>query len=136
MPDGIEVTWTTSTPDPGRYSIELTDKFGSGRYGELSLFFVSGVVAEGLGQDFLATVHYVGREDEYLDRVPVIVGNSVTMVFPRSAIERGAGRPPFYWRGAIGAHVDGEDRDDWCPDPPPGEDIPEPVELPQSTPKT
>ena len=135
MPDGIEVTWTTSKPDTDvDYTVELTDQYGA-RYRELELFFWSGDLATALGAEFSASVHDLPTGDEEsLDRAPEIAGNSVTMVFPRSAIEREG--DALHWRAAVGAAVDGVDRDDWCPDPPPGDDTPEPLELPQSAPGT
>ena len=131
--DGIEVTWTLkqgkAIGDVG-YSVELTDEYGA-LYRELSLFFVDEAFAEVLGTDWLASVKIFNQAgDEFIEEpAPTVDGRTVTMVFPRAAVEGSTN--VTHWRASAGAAVDGVDRTDWCPDPSQGDDFPESVALPQ-----
>jgi hypothetical protein len=130
--DEIEVTWTTAGPvrstPGGSFDVELVDESGN-RRGGLSLTLWDGELASIFG-DYDASVHGLRFLDsEPVDGPPEIAGRSITMFFPRSAIEDRVGQVA-QWRAAAGAHVKGEDWDDWCPDPRPGEEKPEPLPLP------
>jgi hypothetical protein len=129
--DGIEVTWTTAGPirstPGGSFDVELVDEYGI-RRGGLSLTLWDEELAAIFGQDYSADVESLRFLDsEPVDGEPTIAGRTVTMVYPQSAIEA---EDRTHWRAFVGAHVRGEDRDDWCPDPPPGDDKPEPLPLP------
>ena len=125
--DGIEVTWTTSRPmgEFTDYSVALTDGDGFMRR-ELSLFFVGDELAEAFGAAHLAAIHDLHDGDTtFPDGEPEVEGSSVTMVFPRSAVERDG--EPFGWYAGISV---GE-KEDWCPDARADESWPKSLELPE-----
>jgi hypothetical protein len=129
--DGIEVTWTTAGPvrstPGGSFDVELVDEYGI-RRGGLSLNLWNEELAAIFGQDYSADVESLRLLDsEPVDGKPTIAGRTVTMVYPHSAIEA---EDRTHWRAFVGAHVGGQDRDDWCPDPSPGDEKPEPLRLP------
>ena len=135
--EGLEVTWTVSRtkqigPEVGGFDVAFTDRYGA-MYREASLSFWDEQFAALYGQDWLASVKALNVSgSEFIDEPPPqVVGRSVTMVFPVSVIE--GSENVTHWRASLGAHVDGVDREDWCPDPPPGDDTPEPVKLPQAS---
>lgn len=135
LDDGLEVTWTTAKiirASASSFEVELTDQWGI-RRGNLSLGLWDGEIASLLGQEYLATMARRGFSDEeFVDGPPVITGgHSITMVYPRSVIDDN--ERATHWRANIGGNVKGENWNDWCSDPAPGEDLPEPTLLPGIT---
>lgn len=133
MPEGIEVTWTVSRPELIEdllFTVALTDQYGAA-YADMSFFILGEEWASLTGQEWVAAVKVLReRGEEFVEEPPPLIkGRSLRMIFPRTAV---AGITHVtHWRASGGAHVAGEDRDDWCPDPPPGDDLPEPLPLPQ-----
>ena len=126
--DSVKVTWTTDRPlheDRELYAIALTDDYGFMRR-ELSLFYVGEGLADvfdcespGRRQRPRHRRRHLSPEEE-----PSVEGSTVTMHFPRNSIER-EGKPFAGWYARI--DIGPEPKEDFCPDPPPGERWPKPL---------
>ena len=126
--DSVKVTWTTDRPrhETAGYSIALTDDDGFMRR-ELSLFYVGEGLADVFDGYLVAITDLDTGDDSFPEDEPSVEGSTVTMHFPRDSIER-EGKPFAGWYAGI--DIGQEPKEDFCPDPPPGERWPKPLPLP------